>query len=1058
MNNSEFRAACTKNNFLIFKENNEKHGPLSNWPFVFPSDPSLGIKKAAEFYQCAQLLADGADDKEIDLWYDFLHMRALYDTNFVLPISNGGIISEAVFVPGCGWMDSCRVGPFRKFKYMIVGKEPSNFDFSSKRANLGISANLLGDELEDKGLSKSDFYITYVVKHQNLNLVGATLKSSWINNCNALLRSEIILTRPEVILTLGDEALKALAGRDARLSDSSGKVFTLDIPLPEGGVHSVKIVSCVSPAFVRRYPQNLERFKKSISHFSLVCNGVSIETTEKDILHFSIDSASDLLRVRDDIMKDANPVIAVDLEWQGEWPGHKSSYVRTVQISWKPKVACCIMVNKAGGGFIFKEDVASLAESLNAVFKPKDGRHVRVVGHYLTSDLPWLKSLGVDLFDSFDTLSDSGVPMDEASSKTHGGFDTLLAAHAVDETGVFNLEDQAVTYCNVPRWEHPLSDWKKEFCRDNGMKSSELGGYGMCPDDILVPYGCYDADATRRLYDYYNGVGDKNGALDSDLHGNSSRKAYWLSMRAYPAFIEMRNTGISIDKERVYSLTALYMKVYNALLFKLRAAIKWPEFNPSSPYHKRELLFGEELSGKRDSKGVAERMRPEGAISLGLDPYKSTGSGAKGKLWEEIVASEKSHLYSASTDRESLTILAETSPVACMLKDVRSLYHLCTTVLRPPECDDEGNDKTDSDGDVVYDKGLLSYIHYDGKIRSMFSQTKETGRASSSNPNMQNLGKTIEDKYKAIFLSHGDELGVSYTYPLRSVVAPSPGCVLVEADYTGAELAIMAWQSGDMNMIDHVRRANLPEDHPEYYDIHSNVAVNTFKLTCPPTKKGLKDAGKGGLRTAAKAVVFGYAYGQGAASTARRAKQEGVIISIGEAQSLIDGLVAMYPGLPIYFNECRARVTEAGWIKNSFGRYRRFAKTDDRSAISEYERQAMNFPIQSSVADAVSCALGNIKEYRANNNVEYNIILQIHDAVILEVPYRFVEDVVDNVLPICMSDKVDIRSCNLDGTPRGGNSGPFHLGIATEVFTKWSIPLTKEDCKVMGIPERFAQH
>ena len=44
MNNSEFRAACTKNNFLIFKENNEKHGPLSNWPFVFPSDPSLGIK------------------------------------------------------------------------------------------------------------------------------------------------------------------------------------------------------------------------------------------------------------------------------------------------------------------------------------------------------------------------------------------------------------------------------------------------------------------------------------------------------------------------------------------------------------------------------------------------------------------------------------------------------------------------------------------------------------------------------------------------------------------------------------------------------------------------------------------------------------------------------------------------------------------------------------------------------------------------------------------------------------------------------------------------------
>lgn len=49
-------------------------------------------------------------------------------------------------------------------------------------------------------------------------------------------------------------------------------------------------------------------------------------------------------------------------------------------------------------------------------------------------------------------------------------------------------------------------------------------------------------------------------------------------------------------------------------------------------------------------------------------------------------------------------------------------------------------------------------------------------------------------------------------------------------------------------------------------------------------------------------------------------------------------------------------------------------------------------------------------------------------------------------------------SCGLDGAMRVGDCGPFHLGIATEVFTKWSIPLTKEDCKVMGIPERFAQH
>ena len=168
----------------------------------------------------------------------------------------------------------------------------------------------------------------------------------------------------------------------------------------------------------------------------------------------------------------------------------------------------------------------------------------------------------------------------------------------------------------------------------------------------------------------------------------------------------------------------------------------------------------------------------------------------------------------------------------------------------------------------------------------------------------------------------------------------------------------------------------------------------------------------------------------------------------------------MYPRLPAYFNECKSRVTNPGWVCNAFGRYRRFAPSNDRAVVAEYERQSMNFPIQSSVADAMSCALDHIYNYRktAPAGMHYDIILQVHDAVLLEVPYECVSWVVEDVLPICMSDKVSIYSCGLDGKIRAEGGGPYHLGIATEVFTKWSIPLTKEDCKVMGIPDRFAQH
>lgn len=226
-------------------------------------------------------------------------------------------------------------------------------------------------------------------------------------------------------------------------------------------------------------------------------------------------------------------------------------------------------------------------------------------------------------------------------------------------------------------------------------------------------------------------------------------------MRAYPSFIEMRQKGILIDEVMVHSLTETYDKLYGNLLEKLRVSIRWPDFNPSSAFHKRELLFGENLSGRRDASGNPIRQRPAEALSLELLPYKSTGTGSKGKLWSYLVAKSEDHLYMASADRESLTILAEAHPVVEMLRDVRALHYLRTTVLRSPDCDDDGNEKVDSEGDVVYDKGLLSYIHEDKRVRSMFSQTKETGRASSSKPNMQNLGKTIEEKYKAIFIAHG---------------------------------------------------------------------------------------------------------------------------------------------------------------------------------------------------------------------------------------------------------------------------------------------------------------
>ena len=77
---------------------------------------------------------------------------------------------------------------------------------------------------------------------------------------------------------------------------------------------------------------------------------------------------------------------------------------------------------------------------------------------------------------------------------------------------------------------------------------------------------------------------------------------------------------------------------------------------------------------------------------------------------------------------------------------------------------------------------------------------------------------------------HGKWVGGKYKYKLRSILTAPHGHVLIESDYIGAELFGMAMMSGDLTMIDHCRRNQLSEAHPQFYDIHSNVAVFALSL------------------------------------------------------------------------------------------------------------------------------------------------------------------------------------------------------------------------------------
>jgi len=355
------------------------------------------------------------------------------------------------------------------------------------------------------------------------------------------------------------------------------------------------------------------------------------------------------------------------------------------------------------------------------------------------------------------------------------------------------------------------------------------------------------------------------------------------------------------------------------------------------------------------------------------------------------------------------------------------------------------------------------YEQYDGTVScvtvpSSFVLVRRNGKAYVSGNS-----KRREDDYKRI-------LKEDYTYPIRSVLRAPPGWCLVKADYIGAELFVMAALSGDLKMLDHANRNQLPENDPQFYDMHSNVCVQAFRFDCPPTKKGLQSIGKEYMRNVAKTVVFGIAYGRGARAISVGAKEEGVDVSVEEAQSVIDAIFDMYPALQPFFDECRARVglpnrkydKPPRWLRGPYGRLRRFPVPRNKKQAGDYQRQAQNFPVQGAVADAVSLAVSNIYDFRENlysngvtkDEIDYRLCLQVHDEVILMVPARFVPRVVKEIFPLCMRDQVPLYPTALDGTPLG--AGPYHFGMDIEVQQSWGVQMTPDECLAIGLDPEYA--
>ena len=1061
------------------------------WPLNAPGMPLPGI----DFLNAAKALGGHyeADKKTLKAYsprVEEVVRRCLYDGGqFTLNMTiKEGQKKPMIVISGHKWgrnPDGVSAGP-EPCDVMVIGKMLGDVEINYGRCLRGPTGKHLIEALQKLGIEGiGKWYVTNALKTENPDLSATSLKAGWLNGFAHLLHQEIRLVKPKFILCLGSDAVKMLLGKGMTIEKMRGRIMELEVPChkseaDEPEYMNIKVMAAEHPAAVLRNPEKQDRFELDLARFGKLLTGDRWDKNEPDLDHRLVTNELQLRKViKEAEANNKSRIVAVDAEWHGQHPQNKGAYLRCLQFSWKHKAAACVCLHKAGGIPSFKVLVRDknghpLKKDGKFVWTTKGGQRVafrmlrryfekkRVVGHFFNADLEWLVYHGLDLRPQF------AAPRNWMKCRTHGGWDTGLMAHALDETGTFNLTDQALRYTKAPRYDIALDNWRDKYCRENELKAGQLEGYGECPDEILYPYALYDADVTRRLAIRHA------KSLTCDRYGNNCWEAFWVSQRATMAVFEINTTGIPVDRKRLDKLTTIYMAERDKLNTEICRLFAWPTLKLNSHDQIRELLFGERY-GKRDEKGQVIRLRPPGAKSLQVMPAITTDK--RPKEWEKVIEEGKERDHTASTNKMALGILLREAekmrvfkkgkwihknykkPIQ-MIRDYRFVNQVLQSVLRKPmaAADEESGDpfETDDDGNFMYEAGLPGAICSDDRVRTFISQVKETGRWSSSRPPLQNLSKRREPDYARI-------LGDAYEYPLRSIFTAEPGCVLIEADYVGAELFGMAIMSGDPQMIDHAIRNQLPEDDANFYDIHSNIAVLAFGYTCEATKKGLKGIGMEHMRIVAKSVVFGVAYGRGAKAIALAAREEGVTVSVDDAQKVIDTIFRMYPRLVPFFEECRARAVTTDpknpsprWLCGPFGRFRRFSMTTERDVMGEYERQAMNFPIQGMIADAVSRAVDHLITYRDKHKMKFKLVLQVHDALVLMVPFDEVATVINKVLPTCMSKKVPIYPCHLDGTPREEVEKPYHLGIDVEIAHNWGVHMMPHECWEREIDEKFA--
>jgi DNA polymerase I-like protein with 3'-5' exonuclease and polymerase domains len=420
----------------------------------------------------------------------------------------------------------------------------------------------------------------------------------------------------------------------------------------------------------------------------------------------------------------------------------------------------------------------------------------------------------------------------------------------------------------------------------------------------VAHYSGLDADATWQLYHFFK---DK---MDGRL-----KRVWALEMDVIASLCDMELTGANID---VVELTKLKKQLEIDIdETKARAwKLAGKAFSMNSIKEKQELLF----SPKPEGRGI----RPNVRIKIALTSKGQDIAAAGGEL----------NISHFSVSSEALEFYRKKDELVNAILDYQDLNKLMTTYVMP-YLGGEITRTTSGKSRIVDKKSLL----INGKVHTNFkAHGAETGRFSSSDPNLQNIPSSGQ-----------------YGKLIRNLFIAPEGYKLVVADYSQIEPRVIAALSGDPIMVD-----NYLQGKDIYTTIGDTMGVD---------------------RKAGKVLVLSIAYGVGPDKIAQQ-----IGCTVTEAKELLNNFTQQFHDISKY----KAKVVRQGagqspvpYVETIFGRRRYIPdlKSREMGLKSRAERQAFNTVIQGSAADIMKLAI-----VRAHScfidEPDVNVVLTVHDELV----------------------------------------------------------------------------